>query len=261
MSEAWNLSIGAALPDASGEVLIVTAAADKVDGLAQYLSGAGHSTRVIREGEALPAGPGLAPSNIIVLYPPFSGPVSMRSLAGGDVHKDNYVVVVGANDDGIGSISALEQGADYFVDQASGAREILAVVRAIRRRARILRHEHAPVVEYRSAGFRFDVAHNFLYAPSGERARLSLTELAILKMLLEKPKTPLSRETLSVVLPSMEQSKLLRGVDSHVSRLRHKLSHYSDDPLIFTAWGKGYGWVVDVVEVLRDYARLDTSAA
>jgi two-component system OmpR family response regulator/two-component system phosphate regulon response regulator OmpR len=80
----------------------------------------------------------------------------------------------------------------------------------------------------------------------GETLALTTGEFAVLKVLLQHPRQPLSRDKLMALARGREQGPFDRAIDVQVSRLRKLVEHDPAQPrYLQTVWGFGYVFVPD----------------
>jgi DNA-binding response OmpR family regulator len=80
----------------------------------------------------------------------------------------------------------------------------------------------------------------------GELIALTTGEFALLKVLVEHPRKPLSREKLMELARGRAHEAFDRAIDVQVSRLRKLIEKQPSQPrLIQTVWGFGYVFVPD----------------
>ncbi len=152
--------------------------------------------------------------------------------------SDVPVIVLTARGEEADRVMGLELGADDYVAKPFSARELLARIRALVRRAR------------GRAGPATNAVHvgDLVVDPGGRRATLAGRELALtgyefelLRVLAERAGRVLSREQLMELAKGSAEEAFDRSIDVHVSRLRHKLG---DDPKrprwLKTVRGAGY---------------------
>ncbi len=139
-------------------------------------------------------------------------------------------------------VTALEAGADAYLAKPYTTRELVARVRALLRRAELVR----PVVsagrgtvgEYVRLGpLRLDLATHMATLDDVPIA-LSRTEFALLQLLMYFPERVMSRSYLIEAVWSATYMGGDRSVDNVVLRLRKKLGKLGD--AIETVWGIGY---------------------
>ena len=152
--------------------------------------------------------------------------------------SDVPILMLTARGEEADRVMGLELGADDYLSKPFAARELVARIRALVRRARGKAGPQAKLV--RVGGLTVD--------PSARRElldgrELSLTgyEVVTLRALAERAGRILSREQLMELAKGNAEESFDRSIDVHVSRLRHKLG---DDPkhprLLKTVRGAGY---------------------
>jgi two-component system, OmpR family, response regulator len=146
-------------------------------------------------------------------------------------------------------IVGLEMGADDYLAKPFSARELLARIKAVLKRARSLppnlRPDDARELEF--AGWKLDTEHRHLVSPEGVVISLSGAEFRLLRIFLAHPNRVLSRDQLVDLTQGREADPLDRSIDVQVSRLRHRLGDDPKDPrLIKTVRGEGYVRAVPV---------------
>ena len=100
------------------------------------------------------------------------------------------------------------------------------------------------VVEF--GEFSFNLATRNL-ARNGENLALTTGEFALLKVLVQHPRTPLSRDKLMELARGREFGAFDRSIDVQISRLRKLIETDPAKPAhIQTVWGFGYVFVPDV---------------
>jgi two-component system phosphate regulon response regulator OmpR len=93
--------------------------------------------------------------------------------------------------------------------------------------------------------FRFNLAARSL-TRSGEDLALTTGEFALLKVLVQHPRTPLSRDKLMELARGREFGAFDRSIDVQVSRLRKLIEADPAKPAyIQTVWGFGYVFIPD----------------
>jgi two-component system OmpR family response regulator len=151
------------------------------------------------------------------------------------------ILMMSALGEDVDRIVGLEVGADDYLAKPCNPRELLARVRALRRR-----RDGRPAGANRlSAGFRFagyvlDASSRRLRDPEGVSVMLTRGEYALLTALLERPGEVLSRDQLQERTHGDDPDAFDRAVDVQISRLRRKLSDSAAQALIRTIRGVGY---------------------
>ena len=148
--------------------------------------------------------------------------------------RDLPVIIVSAKADIDGKVGLLLGGAADYVTKPFEIRELLARI------AVNLRRTAQPVSETLSrSGLRLDPASREVSA-EGREVRLTRTEYAILKLLLQNPDQVIAKSVLldriSADTPDCTESSL----KMHVSNLRRKLRNAGGREYIESVWGIGF---------------------
>ena len=99
------------------------------------------------------------------------------------------------------------------------------------------------VVEF--GEFNFNLGTRSL-ARNGEQLPLTTGEFALLKVLVQHPRTPLSRDKLMELARGREFGAFDRSIDVQISRLRKLIETDPAKPaFIQTVWGFGYVFIPD----------------
>ena len=136
----------------------------------------------------------------------------------------------------------LEIGADDYVSKPFSARELLARIGAVLRRAvvTVVSNEGPPTKTATFEGWRVDFAAGKLFDPDGDEVRLTTGEYRLLTVFLTHPNRVLSRDQI-LDMTGGESETFDRAIDIQVMRLRRKIEPVSDKPsFIETARGLGY---------------------
>ncbi|MCB5227260.1 two-component system response regulator OmpR [Alishewanella sp. 16-MA] len=161
--------------------------------------------------------------------------------------NDIAIIMLTAKGDEVDRIIGLEMGADDYLPKPFNPRELLARIRAVLRR----KNKDVPgapsqeetIVTF--GPFRFNLATREMF--KGDTV-LPLTsgEYAVLKVLVNHPREPLSRDKLMNQARGRDYSAMERSIDVQVSRLRRMLEDDATNPrYIQTVWGLGYVFVPD----------------
>lgn len=85
-----------------------------------------------------------------------------------------------------------------------------------------------------------------LICPDMQSVEITVTELALLELLLSKAGDPISRHSLCDLLPPGGSANSTRRLDSILSRLRSKIkNHAGHDLPIHTLRNQGYRFAID----------------
>ncbi|MEX6634633.1 response regulator [Hyphococcus lacteus] len=135
-------------------------------------------------------------------------------------------------------IKGLELGADDYLSKPFEPRELLLRVNAL------LRRTQSAALERRELKFGdcvFSIGRAEL-RKNGELVRLTAAEASLLKALAQKPREPMSRESLA----EQTASAMERSIDVQVTRLRKKIEEDPRAPIYLqTVRGIGYALMAD----------------
>lgn len=153
------------------------------------------------------------------------------------------VLLLTARGEDVDRIVGLEMGADDYLAKPFNARELLARIRAIRRRSA------APVT---GAGSSVLVVDDLELDPasrsvmqSGEAVALTDVEFTLLEALMRSPGKVVDRESLAETVLGRKFNPFDRSLDMHVSRLRRKLAgDGASEERVKTVRGAGYQLVL-----------------
>ena len=170
------------------------------------------------------------------------------------------VILLTAMADETDRIVGLELGADDYVVKPFNPRELLARIRAVLRRAPPA-NASIPTGRRRFGGWLHDPAARTLSHDSGRQAELTSGENRLIGILLDHPRTVLSRDQLLDLTVGREAKAYDRAIDNAISRLRRKIEVDPAHPtLIVTEWGGGYALATDVKNDVSE-AALDTNVS
>jgi DNA-binding response OmpR family regulator len=169
-----------------------------------------------------------------------------RRLRAADPHQ--AVLMLTAKGDEIDRIVGLEMGADDYLPKPFNPRELLARINAVLRRrapAGVPGAPSATAEVFQFGRFTLNLATRTL-TREGKNVPVTTGEFSVLKVLVQHPREPLSRDKLMELARGREYEVFDRSIDVQISRLRKLLE---DDPAhpkhIQTVWGFGYVFVPD----------------
>ncbi|MFT3758267.1 two-component system response regulator OmpR [Thauera sp.] len=160
------------------------------------------------------------------------------------------IIMLTAKGDDVDRIVGLEMGADDYIAKPFNPRELVARIQAVMRR-----QPHtlpgAPTAEDEIVAFG-NVSVNLgtrLLERNGEEIQLTTGEFSLLKVLLQHPRQPLSRDKLMELARGREYGVFDRAIDVQISRLRKLVEEDPAKPrFIQTVWGFGYVFVPEDVK-------------
>jgi two-component system phosphate regulon response regulator OmpR len=158
------------------------------------------------------------------------------------------IIMLTAKGDEVDRIVGLEMGADDYLPKPFNPRELVARVNAVLRRRQPPGPPGAPTTDteiHRFGGFEFNLATRSL-AKDGKPVALTTGEFSVLKVLVQHPRQPLSRDKLMELARGREYGVFDRSIDVQISRLRKIVEEDHAHPRhIQTVWGFGYVFVPD----------------
>jgi len=218
------------------------------DLLTRYLGEQGFQVRSVESGAAMDRWLPREAFDLIVLdlmLPGEDGLSICRRLRAAEPQQ--AIIMLTAKGDEIDRIVGLEMGADDYLPKPFNPRELLARIQAVLRR-RGAPAPGAPATEEATVSFAnitVDLAARTLQR-GDEHLPLTTGEFAVLKVLLQHPRQPLSRDRLMTLARGREQGPFDRAIDVQVSRLRKLIEPDPANPrYLQTVWGFGYVFIPD----------------
>jgi DNA-binding response OmpR family regulator len=159
------------------------------------------------------------------------------------------IITTGHRCDEIDRVVGLELGADDYVTEPFGLRELVARIHAVLRRqdtARNTSQRRAERGHYRFGGWHLDRRARRLTDLNGLPIALTKGEYALLTAFLDAPQRPLTREHL-LHATHVHEDVFDRSMDVRILRLRRKLETDPSMPrIIQTERGVGYTFALPV---------------
>ncbi|SPK76091.1 Transcriptional regulatory protein OmpR (plasmid) [Cupriavidus taiwanensis] len=176
-----------------------------------------------------------------IMMPGDDGLVLCRELRAGK-HKTTPILMLTARDDETDRIIGLEMGADDYLAKPFAARELLARIKAVLRRTRML----PPNLQITEAGqmlafgtWQLDTTARHLIDREGTIVVLSGAEYRLLRVFVDHPQRVLNRD--HSLTQGREADMFERSIDLLVSRLRQRLNDDAREPAyIKTVRSEGY---------------------
>ena len=219
------------------------------DLLMRYLSGEGFEVKAVPDAGGMDKQLARERYDLVVLdlmLPGEDGLAICRRLRGQPSAPAN--VMLTAKGDDVDRIVGLEMGADDYLPKPFNPRELLARINAVLRRRVPAGVPGAPSATTEVVPFgRFSLnLSTRTLTREGKNVPLTTGEFSVLKVLVQHPREPLSRDKLMELARGREYEVFDRSIDVQISRLRKLIE---DDPArpthIQTVWGFGYVFVPD----------------
>jgi len=229
--------------DRPDHILIVDDDAEIRTLLGRYLEKNGLRATAVADGRAMWQALDRAAFDLIVLdlmLPGDDGLTLCRTLR---TRSDVPVIMLTARGEETDRIVGLEMGADDYLAKPFSARELLARIKVILRRARSLPPNLRPEEErdIRFGGWKLDTVQRQLVSPQGVVTPIGGAEYRLLRIFLSHPNRVLTRDQLMEMTQGREADALDRSIDVQVSRLRRRLGDGSGEAaMIRTVRGEGY---------------------
>jgi two-component system, OmpR family, response regulator len=227
-------------------ILVVDDDRDIRSGVVDYLRKNGLRASAAVDGRDMFAQLDTSAFDLIVLdimMPGDDGLVLCRTLRGGK-HRAVPILLLTARDDETDRIIGLEMGADDYVVKPFSPRELLARIKAVIRRTRMLPPNLRITESVETLAFgrwRLDTTARHLLDEHGTIVALSGAEFRLLRVFLDHPQRVLSRDQLLNLTQGRDAELFDRSIDLLVSRLRTRLEdNAKEQSYIKTVRSEGY---------------------
>ncbi len=216
--------------------------------LQRYLSEQGFTVKVAADAKEMDAALAAEAIDLMVLdlmLPGEDGLSICRRMRGAEMLMP--IVMLTARGDEVDRIIGLEMGADDYLPKPFNPRELLARINAVLRRHERLQPS-APAInrDHVTIGdFVFNASTRSL-SKDGASVTITSGEFALLKVFVDHPRQPLSRDKLMQLARGRELDVFDRSIDVQVSRLRKLIEPDAAHPrYLQTMWGFGYVFIPD----------------
>jgi two-component system phosphate regulon response regulator OmpR len=236
-------------PEKSRKILVVDDDLRLRQLLDRYLREQGFLVKAVDGAEAMDKALARELYDLVVLdlmMPGEEGLSICRRLRG--EKNDVAIIMLTAKGDDVDRIVGLELGADDYLAKPFNPRELVARIHAVLRR----RVAPPPPGTPAEADAKVSLGETLIDLGTRELTRDGVTttlttgEFALLKVLVEHPRKPLSRDKLMELARGREYDVFDRSIDVQVSRLRKLVEEDPSKPrYIQTVWGFGYVFVPD----------------
>ncbi len=237
------------MPDLKTRILVVDDDHRHRDLLVRFLGGEGYDVKAVADAPAMDKQLARERYDLVVLdlmLPGEDGLAICRRLRAQDTAP--AIIMLTAKGDDVDRIVGLEMGADDYLPKPFNPKELVARVKAVLRRKTPAGPPGAPAAGgvFQFGGFSLNLATRTL-TRAGKDVPLTTGEFSVLKVLVQHPRQPLSRDKLMELARGREYEVFDRSIDVQISRLRKIVE---DDPSkpkhIQTVWGFGYVFVPDL---------------
>ncbi|HZQ74913.1 MAG TPA: two-component system response regulator OmpR [Burkholderiales bacterium] len=219
------------------------------DLLVRYLGGEGYEVKAVADAAGMDKQLARERYDLVVLdlmLPGEDGLAICRRLRAQATSP--AIIMLTAKGDDVDRIVGLEMGADDYLPKPFNPRELLARINAVLRRRAPAGPPGAPAPNtevFDFGEFSLSLSTRML-TRAGKPVQLTTGEFSVLKVLVQHPRQPLSRDKLMELARGREYEVFDRSIDVQISRLRKIVE---DDPAhprhIQTVWGFGYVFVPD----------------
>lgn len=227
--------------------------------LATYLEKNGLKATAVASGRHMRSLLADTPVDLVVLdlmMPGEDGLTLCRDIRAGK-HRNLPILMLTARAEESDRILGLEMGADDYLVKPFAARELLARINSILRRARMLPPnlqvtEAATMLAF--GDWRLDTTARHLIDADDTVVSLSGAEYRLLRVFLDHPQRVLNRDQLLNLTQGRDADQFDRSIDLLISRLRQRLNDDAREPrYIKTLRSEGYVFsaVVEVREERR----------
>ena len=239
------------MPELKTRILVVDDDQRLRDLLVRYLGGEGYEVKAVADAAAMDKQLARERYDLVVLdlmLPGEDGLAICRRLRAQEVAP--AIIMLTAKGDDVDRIVGLEMGADDYMPKPFNPRELLARINAVLRRRAPAGPPGAPAAGgvFQFGEFSLNLATRTL-TRGGKPVQLTTGEFSVLKVLVQHPRQPLSRDKLMELARGREYEVFDRSIDVQISRLRKILEQDPSHPKhIQTVWGFGYVFVPDSEE-------------
>jgi two-component system phosphate regulon response regulator OmpR len=237
------------MPDLKTRILVVDDDQRLRELLVRYLGEQGFEVRAVADPAGMDKQLSRERYDLIVLdlmLPGEDGLAICRRLRA--AHADPAIVMLTAKGDDVDRIVGLEMGADDYLPKPFNPRELVARINAVLRRRAPAGPPGGPSADtevHKFGPFELNLATRMLER-GGKPVTLTTGEFSVLKVLVQHPRTPLSRDKLMELARGREYEVFDRSIDVQISRLRKVIEEDASHPrYIQTVWGFGYVFVPD----------------
>ena len=236
------------MTDQNKKILVVDDDVRLRELLQRYLTEQGFNVKVVADSKEMDEALATETIDLMVLdlmLPGEDGLSICRRIRGSGTLLP--IVMLTARGDDVDRIIGLEMGADDYLPKPFNPRELLARINAVLRRHERLQPS-APTIVSDNITIGEFVFNTSTRSLSRGSASIPITsgEFALLKVFVDHPRQPLSRDRLMQLARGRELDVFDRSIDVQVSRLRKLIEPDPAHPrYLQTMWGFGYVFIPD----------------
>ncbi len=224
------------------DILLVEDDPEIISMLKENLGYEGYSLMVARDGET-----GLQKARnhdfgVILLdwmLPEMSGIEMVRRLR--EENIDTPVIMITARHEDVDKVEGLEAGCDDYITKPFSISELVARIKAARRRytyKEVDTRDTMPRIQRGDILIELDTHRVFV---KGKEVYLTATEFKLLTLLARQPGRVYSRKQLLDLVWDYTFKGYQNTVNTHINRLRSKIEENPAQPkYVLTVWGVGY---------------------
>ena len=216
----------------------------------EYLEANGYRAAVAGDGKGLRRALRKSPANLLILDVMLPGENGLEITRWVRAESNVPIIMLTGRGETVDRVVGLELGADDYMAKPFEPRELLARVRSVLRRSRLLAAKpglgnDGSVAKF--ASWHLDLKRRRIVSASGAEEKLTAAEFDLLVTFVTHPDRVLSREQLLDLAFGRDMEAFDRSIDVLVMRLRRHIEEDRSDPaLIRTVRGAGYIFTPEV---------------
>ncbi|MEG1508911.1 MAG: response regulator transcription factor [Clostridia bacterium] len=169
-----------------------------------------------------------------IMLPKMDGITALKAIRAETKNNNIPIIMISAKGDEMSKVTCLDCGADDYLAKPFGVLELMARVKANLRKQKVQSNNNLCFEEIEI----IDEEH--IVKVDGNVVNLTLKEYNLLKTLIEKKDTVISRESLLFDVWGYEYIEGTRTLDVHIKSLRNKIAQFTKNQYIQTIRGIGY---------------------
>ena len=220
-----------------GTIMVVEDEEPVRDLLRLYLEKNGFHVEIAVDGEeAINRIPRVNPDLILldIMLPKFDGLTVCREIR---KKQSTPIIMLTAKGEELDRVLGLEIGADDYITKPFSTREVVARIKAVLRRTRQSEEKDLEVINLPSLTINNSAKYVEL---DGQVVQMPPKEFELLWFLASNSGRVYTREQLLQYVWNYDYDGDTRTVDTHIKRLRNKISLATGRRYIETVWGHGY---------------------